>query len=415
MSTARKPDLSEIRVRSSKLKADLSDAVSSITVSWQVGTVAELAFDVIDTGLVLASRDLLTLGTEVRWGDSKWEVGSVDRNYAGWGASSTARCRSSVAKNLRAQKSTGAEKQQTPAGYVKSRVKKAGGTSVVQDAPKWPVIKQGKDETSLDSIVSVLAEAQMAWTEFDGTLYAGTPWWAYGGGPELPTWPLTWQTKPESDVFSLTVTLSDDDREQSGTASMLVPYAVGKRMRPWHRVRLSGTGTDDDGLWLVRDVSVVLDGVSPVAVEAHRPRKSTPVAGSSGTDATTVSADATGKAAIAVAYALAQVGEPYSYNAHPPDSWDCSKLTAAAWGAAGVKLTPYSYTQASECNKIDRNSIIPGDLLFYFAGSTHHVAMYIGGGQLVEAGSPKTGVHVTSAWNSWTNANFSFAGRPKDA
>lgn len=37
------------------------------------------------------------------------------------------------------------------------------------------------------------------------------------------------------------------------------------------------------------------------------------------------------RAQAAVQYALAQVGEPYSFSARPPDSWDCSKLTTAAW------------------------------------------------------------------------------------
>ena len=118
-----------------------------------------------------------------------------------------------------------------------------------------------------------------------------------------------------------------------------------------------------------------------------------------------------GRAAIAVQYALSQVGDPYSYNANPPSSWDCSKLTSAAWGRAGVSLTAYSYAQASETRRVSTGDLQPGDILFYFNGA-HHVAMYIGGGQLVEASSPSTGVRVTSLWNSWSARHFSFAGRP---
>jgi cell wall-associated NlpC family hydrolase len=113
----------------------------------------------------------------------------------------------------------------------------------------------------------------------------------------------------------------------------------------------------------------------------------------------------------AVRYALTQVGKPYSYSASPPNSWDCSKLTAAAWAAAGVSLTPVSYAQANEVRRIPRDQLRPGDLLFYFNGA-HHVAMYIGGGKIVEAASPEHGVWVTNAWNSWSTAHFSFAGRP---
>jgi len=120
---------------------------------------------------------------------------------------------------------------------------------------------------------------------------------------------------------------------------------------------------------------------------------------------------ASGRGAVAVRYALAQVGDPYSYSAHPPTSWDCSKLTAAAWGAAGVSLTAVSYAQAGEVRRIPTSELRPGDLLFYFNGA-HHVAMYIGGGKLVEAASPDHGVWVTDLWNSWSSAHFSFAGRP---
>ena len=119
-----------------------------------------------------------------------------------------------------------------------------------------------------------------------------------------------------------------------------------------------------------------------------------------------------GKAAIAVAYALAQVGKPYSYAAQPPNSWDCTKLTAAAWAQAGVRLTAYSYVQAREVRQIPASDLQPGDLLFFFKNGSHHASMYIGGGQIVEASSPRSGVRITSVWNPWNTANFSWAGRP---
>jgi hypothetical protein len=117
------------------------------------------------------------------------------------------------------------------------------------------------------------------------------------------------------------------------------------------------------------------------------------------------------RAMIAVNYALSQVGKPYSYNAQPPYSWDCSKLTAAAWARAGVHLTALSWAQANEMRHVSSSNLQPGDILFYFNGA-HHVAMYIGGGMIVEAASPRVGVQVTSVWNRWSSRHFSFAGRP---
>lgn len=118
------------------------------------------------------------------------------------------------------------------------------------------------------------------------------------------------------------------------------------------------------------------------------------------------------RAAIAVSYALAQVGKPYSFAAQPPNSWDCTKLTAAAWAQAGVRLTPYSYVQAREVRQISTSELQPGDLLFFFKNGAHHASMYIGGGQIVEAASPQSGVRITALWNAWNVAHFSWAGRP---
>ncbi len=148
-----------------------------------------------------------------------------------------------------------------------------------------------------------------------------------------------------------------------------------------------------------------------VAQRPSRDRPSSSSNGGSGTSGGGQTGAGSSRAATAVRYALAQVGEPYSYNAQPPNSWDCSKLTTAAWAAAGVSLTPYSLAQAQQVRRISVSELQPGDLLFYFKGA-RHVAMYIGGGKLVEAASPENGVQVQDAWNTWSRERFSFAGRP---
>jgi cell wall-associated NlpC family hydrolase len=118
------------------------------------------------------------------------------------------------------------------------------------------------------------------------------------------------------------------------------------------------------------------------------------------------------RAAAAISYALSQVGKPYSFSASPPSSWDCSKLTAAAWGSAGVGLTPLSYTQWDQTRHIPVSQIQPGDLVFYFGSGAHHVAMYIGNGKMVSASNPGVGVEVTDFLGPWWNERFSGVGRP---
>jgi cell wall-associated NlpC family hydrolase len=97
---------------------------------------------------------------------------------------------------------------------------------------------------------------------------------------------------------------------------------------------------------------------------------------------------ASGRAKIAVDFALAQLGDPYVYGAAGPDAWDCSGLTMGAWGAAGVYLPHSSSMQYSYGTPVASSDLQPGDLVFFYSPISH-VAIYIGNGQVVHA--PHTG------------------------
>ncbi len=101
-----------------------------------------------------------------------------------------------------------------------------------------------------------------------------------------------------------------------------------------------------------------------------------------------------GRAAAAVAYAKAQVGKGYVYATSGPNTFDCSGLTAAAWGAAGVGLAHYSGAQYQQTIRIGPGDLQPGDLVFYGPGGSNHVEIYIGGGMVVSASNPATGVKL---------------------
>ncbi|MDQ3940524.1 MAG: NlpC/P60 family protein, partial [Actinomycetota bacterium] len=109
----------------------------------------------------------------------------------------------------------------------------------------------------------------------------------------------------------------------------------------------------------------------------------------------------------AVDAALSQVGKPYQWGAEGPDSYDCSGLTMWAWSQAGVSLPHNSGMQYDATPRVAQSDWAPGDLLF-FGSPIHHVGMYIGNGQMVEA--PYTGqyVRVVSAHRS----DYVGAGRP---
>jgi cell wall-associated NlpC family hydrolase len=98
-----------------------------------------------------------------------------------------------------------------------------------------------------------------------------------------------------------------------------------------------------------------------------------------------------GGASAAVSAAVSQVGKPYQWGAAGPNSYDCSGLTMWAWAHGGVSLPHNSGMQYSATTRISSSAVQPGDLLFY-GSPIHHVSMYIGNGQMVEA--PYTGSQV---------------------
>jgi len=100
-----------------------------------------------------------------------------------------------------------------------------------------------------------------------------------------------------------------------------------------------------------------------------------------------------GGAEQAIRFAKAQLGEPYQWGADGPTSWDCSGLTMKAWASAGTYLPHYSVAQYDAGVPVSVSDVRPGDLVFWSSNGQpsgiHHVAMYIGNGQIIHA--PRTG------------------------
>ena len=116
-----------------------------------------------------------------------------------------------------------------------------------------------------------------------------------------------------------------------------------------------------------------------------------------------------GGAAAAIAFARAQIGDPYQWGAAGPDRWDCSGLTMRAWQAGGVNLPHYSAGQYDASTPIAEGDLQPGDLVFWGSSSSpssiYHVALYTGGGMIVHA--PRTGEDVAEVpIDYWISPNF---------
>lgn len=100
-------------------------------------------------------------------------------------------------------------------------------------------------------------------------------------------------------------------------------------------------------------------------------------------------------ASRAVQVALAQLGKPYRWGHDGPSSYDCSGLMLFAWSSAGRALPHSSRMQFSTTQRVSLSQLQPGDLLF-FGRPIHHVGMYIGDENMVEASRSGTPVRTRS-------------------
>lgn len=103
-----------------------------------------------------------------------------------------------------------------------------------------------------------------------------------------------------------------------------------------------------------------------------------------------------GRAGIALKYALKQIGDRYVFGSAGMTTWDCSGLTMRAFGAAGVSLPHSSAAQSRMGKPVSYKSLKPGDLLFY-GRPVSHVGIYLGGGKMVHAPRSGSRVKVTSS------------------
>ena len=116
-----------------------------------------------------------------------------------------------------------------------------------------------------------------------------------------------------------------------------------------------------------------------------------------------------GRAGIALRFALKQIGDKYVFGAAGPVLWDCSGLTMRAYQAAGVSLPHSSRAQARMGKSITKGALMPGDLMF-FGSPVSHVGIYMGGGKMVHAPRPGSRVKVVQFDSSYNLGRKRFVG-----
>ena len=112
----------------------------------------------------------------------------------------------------------------------------------------------------------------------------------------------------------------------------------------------------------------------------------------------------------AIIAAESYLGVPYVWGGASRSGVDCSGLVMLAYAAAGIFLPHYSGAMYADTVRVPLFALRPGDLLFYGWHGDEHVAMFIGHGEMIEAATTGTRVHITPVRLGY---GFAGAGRPR--
>ena len=99
-------------------------------------------------------------------------------------------------------------------------------------------------------------------------------------------------------------------------------------------------------------------------------------------------------------YAVQFVGNPYVWGGTSlTNGADCSGFAMSVFANFGIGLSRTAESQSYGGTSVDFGSLQPGDLIFYNStGSIDHVAIYIGGGQIVHAANSRKGIIISDAY-----------------
>jgi len=177
---------------------------------------------------------------------------------------------------------------------------------------------------------------------------------------------------------------------------------IGK-YKDWFQVKLDN-GTK---AWIFNDLLSVTERVArrlpvskdfptlPVSARARGP----------GASANLANIPASGDVAN---YARQFVGSRYIYGGTGPRGFDCSGLTSYVYNKFGINLphnaaAQFNTSYGASVGAMD--NLKPGDLVFFKGTGGHrgisHVALYIGGGRVVHAMTPRYGVQVSNVYDSY--------------
>jgi cell wall-associated NlpC family hydrolase len=193
---------------------------------------------------------------------------------------------------------------------------------------------------------------------------------------------------------------------------------IGKN-KDWFQVKLS----DGTKAWIFKDLLNVTGRVArrlPISNDFPKLPVAARGRGGAGGRASPNLANIPASGDVA-SFAVKFAGSRYVYGGAGPNGFDCSGLTSYVYGKFGVRL-PHSaaaqYSTAYGAAVGSMDNLAPGDLVFFRGtagrrGGITHVGLYIGGGRMINAMTPRYGVQVSNLNDSYWVSHYYGGIRPQ--